>query len=158
MIRIGAFVSGGGKSKILTAMQRDKDARLAAGVNRAVIRLQNEIKINLTKGGAAGSTRSAKIRGKVRIYPRNETDHLRVITGKLLGSWKTRKARRVGQFIEGHVFTNNVYSAIHEFGGPAGSPRSRFIMRAHPYVRPAMKTVGPQMKADMLEAYMGPMK
>lgn len=158
MIRIAAALSGGGKSRILTAMVKDSDTRLAQGVDRAAIRLQNEIKINLAKGGAAGATRSAKIRGRVRIYPRNETNHLRSITGKLLGSWKTRRAARAGAYIEGHVFTNNPYSAIHEFGGPSGSARGRFIMRARPYVAPAMKTTRPQMVADMVSVYVRPIK
>lgn len=146
------------KSRKLTAMEKGADARLARGVNRAVIRLQNAIKINLSKGGAAGSTRSAKIRGKVRIYPENETNHLRVITGQLRASWKTSAAARAGNFIEGHVFTNVDYARIHEYGGPAGSRRGRFIMRKRPYVVPALASERAKMREDMVAAFIAPMK
>lgn len=181
MIRLLASLSRGGKSRILTAMQKDADARIKAGIDRAVIRLQKAIKVNLTKAGAAGATRSAKIRGRVRIYPKNETAHLRVITGKLLSSWKTRKAARRGKYIEGHVFTNNPYSRIHEFGGTVNIGARTFLrgvrgknagvirqgktvgatsikIKARPYLGPALENVRAEMIEDIVDAFKRPMK
>ena len=104
MIRIEVDLPHGLPKK-LENLASDAKLRIADGVNRAANRLNNEIKINLSKGG--GVSRKGRNPGK----------HLRVQSGDLRSSWVARPAVVVGNDIEGRVTTSTVYAAIHEFGG-----------------------------------------
>lgn len=144
-----------GEPKKLKALTKEAKARLAVGINRASLRLDNAIKLNLSKGGTV--PRSTRAGGRVRIIPRNPGKHLRVITGFLRTSWRMIPAKVKGNIIEGHVATRAKYAAIHEFGGRTGRNHAT-LMPKRPYVAPALDKEKPAMIKEITASFLEPLK
>ena len=144
-IRLTASWSGGKKFDRLTS-EWTKNA--INGVTIAALRVEREIKLNLSKGGAFR-------RAKGRPWEPNRGKHLRVGDGTLRSSWTAKPAQVVGKNVEAHVSTWVPYAAVHEFGGRAGK-MLRVLMPERPYVRPAIKTTRLQVVEDIRKSVMRP--
>lgn len=167
-MKLYATWTGGKKLDRLTK-EWTKNAIL--GVNKATIRVERQIKINVVKGGAFR-------RAKGRPWVPNPGKHLRRGDGTLVNSWRSTPAQVVGKNVEGHVSTWVPYAAIHEFGGTITFGARTFLRRSRdgkisqgrssggwtvrmperPYVRPAVKHTSELVVKDIKDAVMAPAK
>ena len=154
MISLDMGVQGGKKNSVkLTRFKREMIPNLIKGVDKGTLRLEREIKLNLSKGG---EFRRAKGRPWV---PNPSIGELTLRSGNsaLKASWKSRKAKRTRNNVEGRVATDVKYAAIHEFGGTAGRG-GRTRLPARPYVRPAIKAKEDQVIIDITSEVVKPLR
>jgi len=163
----------------LAKLTRGGKERLAVGINRACLRLERRVKLNLSLGGTA--PRSRMVSGRVRIIERNPTKHLRIISDALRSSWKAVLAVITGDNVIGRVATTSKYAAIHEFGGMIvhyarsflrgirgrnagrirrGATSSGWSVRIpeRPYARPALNQEREAMAKDVTGAWTAPVR
>ncbi len=110
--------------------------RIIDAMGRAVEILEEAVQDQLRKrpkdvGKGGGRLETVKL-------AKNPTKHLRIRSGRLIGSIRGR-VKRKGFIVEGRVGPQRVaYAAIHEFGGQAGRGGQTRI-RPRPYQAPALK-------------------
>jgi len=105
-------------------------------MEEAVGELEQEVQDQLRRGPRDVKGGGARLED-VKLG-KNPTSHLRIRSGRLIGSIRGRVTGR-GVLVEGRVGPQRVsYAAIHEFGGKAGRAGSVDI-KARPYLSPALR-------------------
>lgn len=135
-------IDGKTESIKLGRLTRGMIPALIRGIDKATLRWQREIQLELSKGGVAERVPGLR-------QPRNLTNHLRVVSGALRRSWTIVGAKSVSGGVEGAVRTVVPYARIHEFGGNTGIGGAALIP-PRPYIGPALETRKDQMVRDIV--------
>jgi phage gpG-like protein len=157
MITLDISTAGGKRESIkLRNFKASMFPNLIRGINKATLLLEQQIKLNLSKGGTYEQQEGEPWLKNPATGPLT----LRRGRGDLQRSWKIKPAKRVSGGVEGHVMsagTGSVYSRIHELGGNAG-PGRKVRLPARPYVQPAIDDKRDEMVRDITGQLLEPLR